>query len=89
MYELDHTHFFSSLGLKWQAFLKKTVVEPELLTYANMLLMVEKGIRGGIWHALHRYVKPSNIYVKDYYLSTELSYLMCWHVKNLYGWVIS
>ena len=31
-----------------------------------MLLMVEKGIRGGICHAIHRYAQANNKYMKDY-----------------------
>ena len=32
----------------------------------DMLLMVEKGIRGGICHAILRYAKANNKYMKDY-----------------------
>ena len=39
-----------------------------------MLLMFEKGIRGGICHAIHRYVKANNKYVKEYDKNKELSY---------------
>ena len=39
---------------------KKTKVKLELLTEVNMLLMVGKGIRGGICHAIHRYAKANN-----------------------------
>ena len=46
IYELDPTHIFFAPGLAWQACLKKTKVELELLTNIDMLLMVEKGIRG-------------------------------------------
>ena len=46
VYELDPAHFLTSRGLAWQACLKKTGVELELFTDANMLLMVEEGIRG-------------------------------------------
>ena len=46
-YELDPAHFLSLPGLAWQACLKKTNVELELLTDYDMLLMVEEGIRGG------------------------------------------
>ena len=53
-YELDTAHFLSLPGLVWQAFLEKTNIELELLTDYDMLLMVEKGIRGGICHSIHR-----------------------------------
>ena len=42
MYELDPANFLSAPGLAWQACLKKTQVELELLTNNDMLLMVEK-----------------------------------------------
>ena len=48
IYELDPSHFLSAPGLEWQAWLKKTKVELELLTNIELLLMIEKGIRGGI-----------------------------------------
>ena len=54
IYELDPTHFLSSPRLAWQACLKKTGVKLKLLTDIDMLLMVEKGIRGGICHEIHR-----------------------------------
>ena len=47
-YQLDHAKFLSAQGLAWQAALKKAEVKLELLTDIDMLLMVEKGIRGGI-----------------------------------------
>ena len=46
IYELDPAHFLSAPGLAWQTCLKKTGVELELVTDIDMLLMVEKGIRG-------------------------------------------
>ena len=61
IYGLDLAHFFSALGLAWQACLKKTKVELKLLTDIDMILMVEKGTRGGIWQALHRYAKANKI----------------------------
>ena len=50
---LDLVKFLSAPGLAWQAALKKTKLKLELLTDIDMLLMVEKGIRGGICHAIH------------------------------------
>ena len=46
-YELDPAHFVSLPVLAWQACLKKTNVELELLTDYDTLLMIEEGIRGG------------------------------------------
>ena len=55
IYELNPAHFLSRPRLTWQACLKKTVVRLKLLTNIDMLLMVEKWIRGRICHAIHRY----------------------------------
>ena len=48
IYEVDPAKFISTSGLAWKAALKKTTVKLDLLTDINMLLMVEKDIRGGI-----------------------------------------
>ena len=65
VYDLDPAHFLSAPRLAWQACLRKTEVKLELLTDVDTLLMVEKGIRGGISHAMHRYAKTNNKYMKD------------------------
>ena len=67
---------------------KNTEIKLELLTDIDMLLMVEKGIRGGICHAIHQYAKANNKYIKDYN-NKESSYLKYWHVNNLYDWAMS
>ena len=54
-----------------------------------MLLMVEKGIRGGICHAIHRYVKANSKYIKIYNKDMESSYLEYLDASNLYGWAMS
>ena len=46
--------------------LKKTGVELELLTDFDILSMVEKGIRGGVYHAIHQYAPQNNKYMKNY-----------------------
>ena len=69
IYEIDPP------GLAWQACLKKTKVKLELLTDIDMLLMVEKGTRGEICQAKHRYVKGNNKYRKNYDKNNESSYI--------------
>ena len=54
-----------------------------------MLLMVEKGIRGGICHSIYQYAIANNKYMKDYDKNKELSYIQYWDVNNLYGWAMS
>ena len=54
-----------------------------------MLLMVEKGIRGGIFHAIYRYAKANNKYMKNYNKDKEKSFLQYLEAKNLYGWAMS
>ena len=51
-----------------------------------MLLMVEEGIRGGMCHAIHRYSKANNKYVKNYDEKEESSYIEYLDTNNLYGW---
>ena len=41
-------------------FKKKIKVKLDLLAHINMLLMVEKGVRGGIYHSIYRYEKGKN-----------------------------
>ena len=65
-YELDPAHFLLAPGLAWKSCLKKTGVKLELLANVDMLLIVEKGIRGGICPAIHRYAKANNKYMKNY-----------------------
>ena len=89
IYELDPAHFLSAPGLAWQACLKKTKVELELIMDIDMLLMLEKGTRGGICQAIHRYAKANNKYMKNYDKYIISSYLMCVDANNLYGWAMS
>ena len=59
------------------------------MTNIDTLLMVEEGIRGGIWQSVHRYTKANNKYMNKYDNSIESSYLMYFDANNLYGWAIS
>ena len=87
----SHTLFLADVlvpsapGLEWQAALKKL----DLITHIDMLLIVEKGIRGGIRHSIYRNAKANNKYMNDYDKNKESSYLQYWDVNNLYGWAMS
>ena len=89
VYELNPAHFLSAPGLAWQSCLKKTKIKLELLTDVDMLLMVEKGIRGGICHAIYRYAKANNKYMKNNNKYKEESFIQYLDANNLYGWGMS
>ena len=86
-YQLDPAHFLSLPGLGWQACLKKTNIELELLRDYDMLLMVEEGIRGGICHSIHRYA--NNKCMKNYNNNEESSCIQYLDANNFYGWKMS
>ena len=89
IYHLGPVKFIAVPGLAWKAALRKTEVKLDLLNDINMLLMVEKGIRGGICHAIHQHAEANNKYMKNYDKNKESPYLKYWDVNNLYGWVMS
>ena len=89
IYELDPARFISAPTLIQQAALKKTKVKLDLLTDIDMLLMVEKGIRGRLCHSINRYPKANNKCMKDYDKTKKSSYLKYCNINNLYGWKMS
>ena len=59
-YGLDPAWYYTAPGLAWDAALKVTKVELELLADPDMLLMIGKGIRGGVSMISTRYGKANN-----------------------------
>ena len=55
----------------------------------RMLLTAEKGICGGIYHAIHRYAKANNKYMKNYDKNIRSSYLVYLDANNICGWGMS
>ena len=79
IHELDSARFLTAPGLALQAVLKKTKIKINLLTDTDMLLMVEKGIRVGIFYVIYQYAKTNNKCMKYYDKNNEssLSILGC------------
>ena len=89
-YRLDPAHFYTAPGLVWKACLKKTKIKIELLSDPDMLLMFERGIRGGITQSVHRWAKANNPYMGSEYAPREPTrYLQYLDANNLYGWAMS
>ena len=79
----------SAPGLTWEACLKKAKLELELWTDYVMLLLVENGVRGGIYQASHRYTKANNKYLSNYNEEIDSSDIAYLDANNLYGWAMS
>ena len=80
-YELDLCHYFSSPGLSWDAMLKTTKIELDLISDIDMHLFIEKGTRGGISYIAKKTVKQI--------INTWSIMIVVNEVNNLYGWAMS
>ena len=88
-YNLDPAHYYTSPGLAWDACLKETGQKLELLHDYDMLMMFERGTRGGITHISKRYAEANNKYMKDYNPDKPSKFIQYLDANNLYGWAMS
>ena len=88
-YGLDPTHYLTSPGLAWDAMLKMTKINLDLITDIDMQLFIEKGMRGGISYIAQRHAVANNKYMENYNEREESSYIMYLDANNLYGWAMS
>ena len=90
VYGLDPVYYYTAPGLAWDACLKMTNIKLELLSHPDMLLMFEKGIRGGISMISNRYGEANNKYMgKGFNRNKLIKYLMYLDANNLYGCAMS
>ena len=89
-YGLDPAHYYTSPGLAWDACLKITEVELELLSDVDMLLMIEKGIRGGVSMVSKRFARANNKYMGEKFDREKGSrFIQYLDANNLYGMAMS
>ena len=65
-YKLDPCHYFTSLGLSWDAMLKMTNIKLELMTDVDMFQFIKKALHSGVSYISKRYGKANNKYMKEY-----------------------
>lgn len=88
-YQLDPAHYYTAPGLSFDAMLKVTKVEIELLTDHTMLNFLQNSVRGGISQCSHRYAESNNEFSTTFDPSKPTSYLCYLDACNLYGWAMS
>ena len=88
-YGLDPAWHYTAPGLAWDATLKITKVELELLRDPDMLIMVENGIRGGISMISTRYGKANNRYMKNYDPRLPTKFITYLDANGLYGYAMT
>ena len=88
-YGLDLAHYYTSPGLAWDALLKKTGVELELLTDYDQHLFIEKGMHGGVCMTSKRCARDNNSRVEGYDPEKPNSYILYLDANNLYAWALS
>jgi hypothetical protein len=88
-YGLDPMWYYTAPGLAWDACLKLTEVELDLISDPDMYLLIERGIRGGISTITKRHAIANNKYMVNYDPRKESKYLPYLDANNLYGWAMS
>lgn len=89
IYGLDPNHYYTSPGLSWDAMLKFTKVDLELISDLEMIGFLKKGIRGGMSQCSNRHAIANNKYMESFDPKKAISFLLYLDANNLYGWAMS
>ena len=87
-YGLEALHYYTSPGLAWDAMLKYTSIELDLISDQEMYLMIEKGIRGGVSTITKRHSLANHKYLDNYNPNKPSQYILYLDANNLYGWAM-
>ena len=85
-YQLDPAHYYTAPGFSWDALLKATDIELELISDPEMHLFLEQGIRGGFSGIIHRYAEANNPHCPNHDQSKPTSFITYLDANNLYGY---
>ena len=89
-YQLDPAHYLSAPQLSWDAMMKMTECELQLLSDSEMYRMLNNSLRGGISMITGRYARANNPRLGlEYNPTEEEKHLLYWDANNLYGWAMS
>ena len=88
-YELCPSHYLNAPGLSWDAMLKTTKIELELIPDPDIYIFFEKGIRGGVSYISNRYSKANNEDLESYDPKQESKHIIYLDANNLYGYAMS
>ena len=89
MYNLDPSHYITLPSLSWDAMLKFTDVNFELISDPTIHQHIEKSFRGGISMVVKRYARANKKYLPDTYDPTKpIVYILYFDKNNLYGYAM-
>ena len=88
-YGLVPCHYFSSPGLSWEAMLKMTRIELEVISDIDIYLFIGKGMRGGLSYIAKIHSNANNKYTENYDSNKESVLIIYLDANNLYGWAMT
>jgi hypothetical protein len=86
-YRLDPVWYFTTPWFAWDCMLKMTKQKLELLTNYDMVLTIDRGIRGGISECSNRYAKVNNKYMNEKYDKSKKSVFIEYLDANSLYWL--